>query len=58
MIGTLEIIIIFLGLVGVPLACGIFCLWFDHSMNYIDRACKKASESHHKWERRQERKRK
>ena len=36
MIGTLEIIIILLGLVGFPLACGIFCLWFDYSNDYID----------------------
>jgi len=36
MIGTLEIIIILLGLVGFPLACGIFCLWFDYSNDYIN----------------------
>lgn len=58
MIGTLEIVIILLGFIGVPLACGIFCLWFDYSMNHIDRAFKKAIQNHHKWERRQERKRK
>ena len=58
MIGKLEIVIILLGFIGVPLACGIFCLWVDYSMNHIDRAFKKAIQNHHKWERRQERKRK
>ena len=58
MIGTLEIIIILLGFIGVPFVCWIFCLWVDYSMNYIERACTKASESHHEWERRQKRKRK
>lgn len=58
MIGILEIVIILLGFIGVSLACGIFCLWVDYFMNHIDRAFKKAIQNHHKWERKQERKRK
>lgn len=52
MIGTLEIIIILFGFIGVPLICWIFCLWIDYSMNYIERACTKANKSHNEWENR------
>ena len=57
MIGTLEIIIILFGFIGFPLILWLICLWFDYSMNYIERACRKANRNHCEWDGKKRRKR-
>ena len=54
----MALVIIVLGFIGFPIACGLFCLWVDHSNDYVARACRKANRKHYEWEQRQKRRRK
>lgn len=47
-----------MGFIGFPLACWLFCLWIDHSYDYIFRKYREANRKYDDWEQRQRRKRK
>ena len=46
-----------LGFIGFPLACWLFCLWFDYSDDYVAKRCRKANRDYFKSERQQKRRR-
>ena len=54
----LAMMMIVVGFVGFPLACWLFCLWIDHSDDYIFRKYREANRKYADWEQRQRRKRK
>ena len=53
----LAMIMIAVGFIGVPLACWLFCLWFDYSDDYVAKRCRKANRDYFKSERQQKRRR-
>ena len=48
---TLELWIAVVGLLGLPICCGIFCLWFDYNERWVQRICQKKTREYMQKER-------
>lgn len=48
---NIELWIAVVGLLGLPICCGIFCLWFDYNERWVQRICQKKTREYMQKER-------